>query len=654
MKKVLSLLGLLAFAGSVVAQNHFYQQFSISDSTSFRPTLEEDLREDLVYLMDRRVTELIVEDRYAFEVSLLHQVSRLQTNAGIEAMNEIYIRLSEGSELLAAESRVISPDGQVKTLLKKDIREDKNYKGSGKMVFFALEGIEVGSVVEFFYIEKEPAKNVEYGRRFVQANVPKYAVDFSHVVPGHLEFEFKSYNGLPEVTIDESFEELLVYRFQIPRVPPIHDEKFAYPTASKMRFEYKLAKNKATGKKDFISYSRISENVFNNLNNDNSKKGLKMVDKELKKMKLEGMSVEEKIMAIERYVKLNYNLVRSTGRLFRTLEEIIPGKIADDNGAMRLFLALFNAAGIESEIVLTSDKTVAPFDPDFPNSSFLQTYLLYFPKTNKFLYPETDSYRYGYFPLKHWDNHGLFIRRVKIGDLITGAGKIKWIPAIPYDQNYDKFTVSIALDQTLENTNVAIRREMKGDHIINLQSNFSRMNEESLEQMKRIFVKFIDEDAEVVEYEFSNVEPDATPTKPMVVTATMKIPNLLESAGDKILVKVGDAIGRQSEMYQETTRELPISHHTHLYDRVVELTIPEGYRIANLEDINIEAACLLDGNSTALFKSYYRIEGNKIIINADEYYKDVSLPIELFNDFQKVINAAADFNKVVLVLEPIN
>jgi len=41
----------------------------------------------------------------------------------------------------------------------------------------------------------------------------------------------------------------------------------------------------------------------------------------------------------------------------------------------------------------------------------------------------------------------------------------------------------------------------------------------------------------------------------------------------------------------------------------------------------------------------------KVII--DEYYKEIYLPEEHFEGFKNVVNAAVDFNKVVLVLESI-
>ncbi len=45
------------------------------------------------------------------------------------------------------------------------------------------------------------------------------------------------------------------------------------------------------------------------------------------------------------------------------------------------------------------------------------------------------------------------------------------------------------------------------------------------------------------------------------------------------------------------------------------------------------------------------MEGNLLTITIDEFYKEVLQPIDIYEPFQKVINAAADFNKVTLLLE---
>jgi hypothetical protein len=51
------------------------------------------------------------------------------------------------------------------------------------------------------------------------------------------------------------------------------------------------------------------------------------------------------------------------------------------------------------------------------------------------------------------------------------------------------------------------------------------------------------------------------------------------------------------------------------------------------------------------FNSSYQLAGNVVKITILEEYRRTYYPLSQFEDFKKVINAAADFNKVALVLE---
>jgi hypothetical protein len=51
------------------------------------------------------------------------------------------------------------------------------------------------------------------------------------------------------------------------------------------------------------------------------------------------------------------------------------------------------------------------------------------------------------------------------------------------------------------------------------------------------------------------------------------------------------------------------------------------------------------------FHSYYKTDDNKITVFIDEDYRQISYPVSMYEDFRKVINASADFNKIVLFME---
>jgi hypothetical protein len=57
------------------------------------------------------------------------------------------------------------------------------------------------------------------------------------------------------------------------------------------------------------------------------------------------------------------------------------------------------------------------------------------------------------------------------------------------------------------------------------------------------------------------------------------------------------------------------------------------------------------GDGSAIFRSSYTLEGKTLKVVLDEYYKRLDYSLEEFEEYRKVINAAADFNKVVVYLE---
>ncbi len=65
-----------------------------------------------------------------------------------------------------------------------------------------------------------------------------------------------------------------------------------------------------------------------------------------------------------------------------------------------------------------------------------------------------------------------------------------------------------------------------------------------------------------------------------------------------------------------------------------------------LLDLNVEE----DGEVVYYFESTYSLKKNILKIQVDEGYENIYHPKEDFEAFRKVINAAADWNKIVLVL----
>ena len=140
--------------------------------------------------------------------------------------------------------------------------------------------------------------------------------------------------------------------------------------------------------------------------------------------------------------------------------------------------------------------------------------------------------------------------------------------------------------------------------------------------------------------------------KPLVVESVIETPQLIENAGNKYLFKVGEMIGPQEELYQEKTRQSDGEiEYAHSFTRTLEIKIPKGYTIKNLDNINIEKKYMVGGVALSSFVSSYKLEGDVLKIKVYEDYETLVYPKENFEQFRSVINASADFNKVVLIFE---
>ena len=105
-------------------------------------------------------------------------------------------------------------------------------------------------------------------------------------------------------------------------------------------------------------------------------------------------------------------------------------------------------------------------------------------------------------------------------------------------------------------------------------------------------------------------------------------------------------------MYRDDERTTTVENEfNRKYYRIIRINIPEGYKARNPDDLKINIAYKDRDLTPFLFKSDYTIKGNVLEISIEEFYKEIYAPLSRYEDFRKVVNAAADFNKITLVLE---
>ena len=649
MKKVLGVGFLALLVASTFGQSLKYADFSWDTIPFSSYNLEQYGDENTVILASKYCVEYQYNSKSGnLEMFVtVHRKYLVLTDKALEDVNKISITLSEESSIVDMNARFITQDGKVTEVSKSRIKTVDNGENAKNNKLFAIEGASVPGIVEYYYILKRPytIQNSYY----CQWRVPAYDVSFELYCPKNFRFLFKTYNDTPPIS--EEFVEdstVLCYSVFLDSVPAMPEEQWALNYGNFKRITYSFSYNYDYNITRIRTLDNAADFLYASYMEIN-KKDAKLLASALKKIPMKNMNEEEKIRQIELWAKTKIVYVNTSDPRAKDLEFILKNNIASEIGFAHLLIGLYKAANIPFEFVLTCDKTDYRFDPDFNAWNYLDDALLYFPDVKKYIKPDEFSYRLGYIPTKFQNNHGLFLKTVRLGNAESFKQSIRLIDPIPLKDNMDTMYIKASISQDGSQINYQIRRLMYGTVSAYLQSHYDLVNDDSKKEIQKIFVKFGD-NADVDTCTVKNTEQADVLVKPFEFEAEVHT-DAVNMANDKYIVNIGELIGRQTELYSDKKRLQPVDVHLHGYYRLIEFTIPDGYRCEDISPLNIDVT-LDDGTGiSARFTSNAEIIGNIIKVDIVEFYDKMEYPVELYDSFKAVINAAADFNKASVVLE---
>ena len=375
----------------------------------------KEQKEDEMILLEKRMIEFsYAPDGTVNEHLLIHKIKRVNSDKSIQQNNQIYLPSENGVRFLKNKVRVITPLGKVKELSEKDIREGVDEESQMKFRFYAIEGLEIGSEIEYFYFQ-QVNPNVNGDREIVQDKIPKKNFEFTFIAPSNLEFKFKSYNGLPPVIQDTSETEHRIYRLAVPYVEGLEKEELSTYIANLQQFIFKLYSNTATGVKDIGSYGSVSQYVYETFIKHAEKGDLKKVKKLSESVNTKYCRDEEdKIRTVENFIQTQFVTVRNNPQVSSDLSEVISKKAGTEAGILKLYSQILNHLNIDYQLVLTSNRNDLKFDKDFEAFNFLGSYLIYFPSIDKYLCPSNNGSCLGFIPSEFTNNYGLFIKKLSL------------------------------------------------------------------------------------------------------------------------------------------------------------------------------------------------------------------------------------------------
>ncbi|HMJ70033.1 MAG TPA: DUF3857 domain-containing protein [Cyclobacteriaceae bacterium] len=576
-----------------------------------------------------------------------HKIIYVNSNESIKKHNRIFISMNSTLNLKTLKARAINRQGKAVYFDETNLKEMKEEESGNAYRIFAMEGVEIGSEVEYFYTRKMTADM--FNREFLQFDVPSKSSSMKLSSPRHLKFDFKSYNGLPEVNKlpDTTMN---VYEVSAAGLPAIKEEPFSNHAANRQRIEFKLAYNTARSRARLYTWEDAAKRFYEILTKL-SKGDQKAVEKFVANAKIDkSLKTADRIKKMEALIKVTVNInSEGGGEALSAPELILKNRVASKEGITKLYVSVFDHMGIKVQPVITCSRESLRFDGDFDTWSYLDDYMLYFPETKGFLAPYYPT-RYPLVPGQFTSQKGLFIEPFELGEVKSALGTIKEIPAASYLANQDNLDIDVMFDEGLESNSIAQRRSFVGYTADYFASFYEMLNEEKKKQMVEELIKQTAPDAQLGKWSARPIQkPDLDWFE---MSGEFKTSTFIEKAGPRVLFKVGLIIGPQTEMYRDEQRTMSVENDNNRnYDRVIRIHIPAGYTVKNADQLKMDFAFSPGEGNPYLFKSDYVIKGDVLELMISEFYKEIYCPLEKYEDFRKVINAAADFNKVTLILE---
>ena len=632
------------------AQDYTFKNYDWESKTG-AVDIPEKYKNETEIILDRHIkVEINADGKDVAQFYLYHEKIYINSDDAIERNNRIYIPFNMNESVIETKARVILKNGKVIKLDKKDIKEEVDEERGLKLNYFALTGIEKGAIIEQLFVIRE-VPELDGKTIKMQEEYPILNSSFELVYPNFVNFKTKCYNGLAEPVIDEKkFDKKTLLTITEKEIPALHDdEKYANWNAHLKMFRYKLYENYNNGAKNIYNYKKFATNIYERFNGELDKKSQKAVDDFCKTIPTSN-DPQEMIWNIENKIKktIPYNRYFDTKE---TLADVIKSKQANQSDILSLYIAVFRTLNIESNTVFTSNRYKSIFDGEFESYETLSDILFYFPAIDKYLCPTEIEYRIPLIPNYLANQDGLFIKPKEFGGVKMGIGEIKFIQIPGTDITHDVMEITVDFTQDLQNPIIKSKMSYGGYSGINFQpiKDFA-----DADQYKEVLKSVAENYTSQKEYKSLTTENDGLDyvgKKPFVMNLEYEGKDLVQKAGDSYLFSVGKIIGAQMEFYQETKRVLPVEiDYPHSYFRTIKIILPEGVTVKNLEKFNLNFKMDVGGKTEAVFVSSYKSGKNEITVENTEYYKIMNYPLEQFEEYKAVINAAADFNKIVIIL----
>lgn len=631
MIKKIALIFVLFFSFQCYSQE--IKSYKWDEKPIFKEIPEEYKNQPAIVLLDKRWIHTRVGgyayatfgmNHFAIKINKADEINKYNK---IKAQDNGYIR-----DVRDFHARIIKPNGEIKILPQNKIIETTE----DKVKSIVFEGVEVGDILEYYFIIKE--NPMSYGVEIFQKEVPVLFAEFTHTQEG---VKFETFASSEFQKSGSNSKSILTANI----IPPYKEESNARNIKNLVKLIYMVS----TPGMDIYNWSTFLPKYLSKPSFQYFKKN--QAREFIQNLNVGTVSTEDKLIKIDEYIKTNFDFI-SKGETAQKITNLNNGKQKlTGSDVFDLYGFTLKELNIPYKVVVGMSRFYGEVDTEKFVVALSHEFMYYIPETQKFLSPYDKYLCYGYPVYEVQGSKGkTYYPAIKENYELT-------FPIAPADftVNETQSTISLSEDLTMATIEKTYSNTGYDAQLYRNWVKYIKENEDEKELAdfikKRIFGDNFD--LKITNYSFENQEFKYNYTNipySIKVKAEAK-ESITENAGNLILVNLGKMIGKQGNLYQETERKWDVDiNYAKTFKHKIIFNIPNGYEVESFKDLEIDKKMGGDETKNCSFKSTAKVEGNQLVVEIFEIYKSINYPKEVYQEYRNIVNASSDFTKASVVL----
>ena len=643
MEKKFLFLRFLLIVLSVNSFSQSYLNINWDDKTGDLKTSNHDLQGIFSNHYVEYFNSKFSDEVYIYET---HHMKTKINKITDDSNNDIFISKINVSEIVDVKSKIINDDTtatygfeEMKKMIDKSTSSE-NYN------YYKIPGIKEQDIVEVIYTVK---RDFNFnGNKIIEESYPILSSKFI-LIENDFKSNIKIYNSFNSFVEDTLIDGKKSKIINFKNLDATSNEQYSTPIANKIKVSYQCYENR-----EDVSQTEYWNNLVQNLRELFFPSSINPIAIDLfNEIQKNNISIPKNEISIsnkiDEYIKNNFIISDDDDPNLNEISYIFDNKISNDFSIIQVYTNLLKAAKVDYEVAISCNRYFLKFDPELFDPNQLREFVIYLPKSEKYISPNRIEYRVSEAPDDLLGNYGVFIDK----NLDYYFSEIT-----QSDKNFSeiKKKIEIYIPKNLKKLKIKENRSFSGYWAIMNRNYVSLSENEETDFLIDYFTINGLNNKKVTNYNIKNFDiSNNSYNNPLRINSTITTTELVEEVNGLVYLKVGKVIGLQSNLFDDNKRinEIEINF-PNSYEYQIEVEIPKGYRVSDYSELNKAKEFLsVDGSISAKFNSKATLNNNKINIVINEFYKNLRYDKGRYKEFREVINAAAKFYESTVILEQI-